>query len=442
MVGHPPLADYLTARAGVWHYARRVPAAFTEIDPRGVVRQSTKIRVIDDPRKIRATKAANRINAELEAFWRACLAGESGEARARYDEARIRARRLGFAYIAAAEIANRPIAEILDRVEALTERDKVEDRNEVAALLGGVAATALDLNGLFVEFEALSKASIKDHSADQLRKWRNPKKRAIANLITVVGNKPLAQITRADALDFQRWWQDRVVAEDVAIETANKDIGHLNKMFGRVERSHRLGLGSIFAQLRIEGGTTGQRVAFDPDFVRGRLLAEGALDGLNIEARRILYLIAETGLRLSEACNLTSERIRLNDPVPHVMVRADGRRMKTDQSAREIPLVGVALAAMRAQPEGFPRYRHKADSLSAIVNKFLDGKGLLKMKGQTLYSLRHTFEDRLTAVEAPDKIAAALMGHKYHRPRYGLGPSLVQKREWLDRIAFRLAWAS
>lgn len=29
------------------------------------------------------------------------------------------------------------------------------------------------------------------------------------------------------------------------------------------------------------------------------------------------------------------------------------------------------------------------------------------------------------------------MGHKWHRPRYGLGPSLEQKRDWLRRIAFR-----
>ncbi len=111
--------------------------------------------------------------------------------------------------------------------------------------------------------------------------------------------------------------------------------------------------------------------------------------------------------------------------------------MKTDQSERDMPLVGVALAAMQAQPDGFPRYRDKAASVSATINKFLDENGLLPTEGTTLYSLRHTFEDRLTAVEAPDKVAAAMMGHKYHRPRYGVGPSLAQKREWLERIAFR-----
>jgi hypothetical protein len=147
---------------------------------------------------------------------------------------------------------------------------------------------------------------------------------------------------------------------------------------------------------------------------------------------------AETGLRLSEAVNLSRETIRLNAAVPHLCVAPEGRHIKTDESRREIPLVGVALMAMRAQPDGFPRYRDKADVLSALVNKALDARGLRPELGQSLYSLRHTFEDRLTAVDAPDKIIACLMGHKWSRPRYGVGPSLEHQREWLERIAFRL----
>ncbi|WP_245296450.1 tyrosine-type recombinase/integrase [Methylorubrum extorquens] len=207
-------------------------------------------------------------------------------------------------------------------------------------------------------------------------------------------------------------------------------------MFRTIDRARRLGLESVFSEMRIKGGKNGQRVAFDPAFVQAKYLADGALDGLNDEARMVVYMLVETGLRLSEACNLTAETIRLDAEVPHVMVRPDGRRMKTDQSEREIPLVGVSLMAAQASPGGFPRYRDKAASLSANVNKLLRGRGLLPVEGQTLYSFRHTFEDRLTAVEAPDKVAAALMGHKYHRPRYGVGPSLKQKLEWLQRVAF------
>jgi hypothetical protein len=48
-----------------------------------------------------------------------------------------------------------------------------------------------------------------------------------------------------------------------------------------------------------------------------------------------------------------------------VKIQADGRKLKTEDSEREIPLLGVALAAMKLQPKGFPRYRDKSASLSA-----------------------------------------------------------------------------
>ena len=90
---------------------------------------------------------------------------------------------------------------------------------------------------------------------------------------------------------------------------------------------------------------------------------------------------------------------------------------------------------MQAQPHGFPRYRDKAAQLSALVNKALTVRDLRPLAGQSLYSLRHTFEDRLTAVKAHEKIAAALMGHKWHRPRYGEGPTLAQKLEVMAAFA-------
>jgi hypothetical protein len=50
--------------------------------------------------------------------------------------------------------------------------------------------------------------------------------------------------------------------------------------------------------------------------------------------------------------------------------------MKTDDSWRDIPLVGLALKVMRQHPEGLPRYRDKADSLSALVNKAFSARDL------------------------------------------------------------------
>lgn len=94
-------------------------------------------------------------------------------------------------------------------------------------------------------------------------------------------------------------------------------------------------------------------------------------------------------------------------------------------------------SAMKLQPEGFPRYRDKAASLSALVNKAMTARGMRPTPDHSLYSLRHTFEDRLTAIDPPDKIIAVLMGHKHSRPKYGAGPTLEHLKSWLDRIVFR-----
>jgi integrase len=422
---------------GFWFLVRRVPSEFALIDKRNPVRISTGIRILDDPRAVRAAIVVADLDAELVRYWKDKRRGRDRDAEARHEQARNRARALGLNYLPAEEAALKlPIDEILRRFEFLAQRGAADSAAEVSAVLGGAPAPVVMIDAMVDEFEEIIRASLSSKSARQKKKWRQPKETAIAVFVDVVGNRPIASLTRTDALRLRSHWQDRVVAGEVEIGTANKCIGHISTMFRAINESKQLNLPSIFERVRIQGGRDKQRVAFAPAFVQERFLVEGMFDELNAEARRIIYLIVETGLRLSEAINLSRATIRLDAAVPHVCVAPEGRHIKTDESRREIPLVGVALLAMRAQPDGFPRYRDKADVLSALVNKALDARGLRPQVGQSLYSLRHTFEDRLTAVDVPDKIIACLMGHKWSRPRYGVGPSLEHKREWLERIAF------
>jgi hypothetical protein len=58
-------------------------------------------------------------------------------------------------------------------------------------------------------------------------------------------------------------------------------------------------------------------------------------------------------------------------------------------------------------------------------------------KDHTLYSLRHSFKDRLIAAEAEDSLIDNLMGHKRPGPKYGLGAELDLKLRFLQRIAFK-----
>lgn len=116
------------------------------------------------------------------------------------------------------------------------------------------------------------------------------------------------------------------------------------------------------------------------------------LDGLNDDARAILLLSPDTGLRPSEAANLLAESIKLNHAVPHLVIEPIDRKLKNSQSARTVPLVGVALEVMKLHPNGFPRYRDKADRLSATINKYLRSRKLLPTDDHSLYSCRHNFE--------------------------------------------------
>ena len=102
----------------------------------------------------------------------------------------------------------------------------------------------------------------------------------------------------------------------------------------------------------------------------------------NDEMRWLLALISDTGMRLSEAAGLALNDIVLDSEIPYINLKPnESRRLKTKQSSRKIPLVGLSLwAAQQVQSEfngtyAFPRYtkgkRCNANSASAVLNKWV-----------------------------------------------------------------------
>ncbi len=424
-------------KGGFWYLIKRVPAAFQHLDTRGIVKVSTRIRVADDPKGIRATQRVQELSAELDRYWRDLADGRNPHAARDFQKAKEKATALGFDYRPMNALVEGDIDELVRRIEFLTIGKRVEDAPTVAAVLGAHEPAPIMLSDLLREYEQEKRTYISRFSTHQLHRWRVDRQRALNEFIGVVGDKPLKALTRDDALKFRSWWQDRVARDGLDVQSANKSIGHISGMLRTISDNRQLGLHPIFTRLALEGEKTKQRVAFDPTFIQDVILAEGALSKLNAEARRVVLVCIETGMRPTEVVNLRPEHIHLDAPVPYVEVKAAGRVLKTEHSERSIPLVGVALEAMLLQPNGFPRYRDKSNGLSATVNKFFKDNNLSGTEGQSLYSFRHSFEDRLTAVECPEKIVAALMGHKWHRPKYGRGPTLDHVREWLRKIAFR-----
>jgi len=425
-------------RDGVWYLRKRVPKAYAHLEKREEVWLSTGILVAHDPRALRAKEAVKELSSGLEASWKLREQGRADNAKERFEAAQKRARSLQLPYLTNSELADGPVDEILKRIDLLVSRKNLDDAQEADAVMGALDRPALRLSTLLAEYEGIHKASMvkKKKTEKQMQKWRNPRKRAIRYFIDLIGDKTLDQVTRTDAIRYRDWWEDHVLTQDLLLTTANKSIGFLAKMLKDIDLKYQLKLEPVFADLRFAGARDGTRPPFTVAHVQERILAPGVLDDLNAEARAILWVCAELGTRPVEVANLSGRKIFLETEIPFIRVLGDDRELKTHDSERDLPLVGYALLAMKQFPDGFPSYRDNEDTLSATINKHLKSRNLLPTAKHSLYSLRHTFEDRLTALDPPDKIIASLMGHAFHRERYGEGPSLDQKKRWLTKIAF------
>lgn len=410
-----------------------MPLEFRPFDEQPVRRLSTEIRVADDPRAVRAKPVVAQLDRELFAYWRGRRDGKNDEAVRRFNEARDRARQLHLNYATADELAAGSLKEILARVNLLLERGDIENEVDVAAILGGEQRPKLRVAGLVAEYESIEGSALLKLNDTQRRKAHGTRQRSLTNFQEAIGgDKDLAALDRNDGLKFRVALAARVATGAIDIVTANREMGAVSAMLKTVSLTHQLELPAIFADLRIKGAVVRQRVPFSEQWIRTKILAPGALDGLNEEARDIIYLMIDHGFRPSEISDALTPHLEA-DP-PWVWVDPTRKKLKTPESARDVPLVGRGPEVMRRRAKGFPRYRGK-DAFSAVANKYFAENGLMETPEHTIYGLRHSFEDRLNAVETPEKVVASLMGHKWQRPKYGLGPTLEQKRRWLEKIS-------
>ena len=420
----------ITKRGSTYHLRRRVPTRYAQVETRRVVYISLHT---DSPTV--AKSKASRAWAQMIEAWEARLAGDTDDAAQRHATAQEIARVRGFRYLDVAAVARLPVEPVVERVEAISAPAGEPDPIEAAALLGTVPEPQITVSAALDLYWTLAREKTLGKSEDQERRWRNPRIKAVRNFVTVAGDKPLDQITRDDLLDFRQWWLEKIDTEGLTANSGNKDLIHLGDVLKTVNRMKRLGLDLPLGELSFKEGEARTRPPFSDAWIRDKLLAPGALDRLNGEARAILLGMINTGYRPSEGAGLTAAAIRLDAKVPHISIEPEGRQLKTAHARRVIPLLGVSLEAFRAHPEGFPRYRDKP-GLSATVNKFLRANGLAETPAHSLYSLRHSFEDRMLAAGVDERIRRDVFGHALDRERYGKGASLEHVAGLLRPLAF------
>ena len=421
---------HIILRASTYYLRRRVPRRYQPVEERKTVEVSLHTDS-ENAAKAKAVVAWDN----LIGAWEAKLRGDSSDAEARFEAARELAQRRGFQFAPAAKVAKLPTDELLRRIEAVPETGGEPDKLEAAAILGGAAEPPITVSRALELYWTLADDRTDGKSEDQMRRWKNPRIKAVKNFVAVIGDKAMKDISGDDMLDFREWWSEKIKAEDLTRNSANKDLIHLGDVLKTVNRMKRLNLVLPLTDLNFKESEKGQRPPFSEKWIREKILKAGVLDGLNGEARGILLGMVNTGYRPSEGAMLTADQIHLGGAVPYISIEPVDRQLKTAHARRVIPLTGVSLEAFRANPGGFPRYQKSNASLSATVNKFLRENGLLETPGHSMYSLRHAFEDRMIAAEFDDRIRRDLFGHRQDREKYGKGATLEHMHRLLQTIA-------
>lgn len=275
---------------------------------------------------------------------------------------------------------------------------------------------------------------------DREVRFHRAAERSCGYVIDVCGDKNITAYTKADANAFR----DDLIRRGMAGSS-------ITRTFGTVRSVINFAAGEIGIDITNPFG----KVYYNRNAgVQERLpLSLPAIRKIQTECRKsdddvrwLVALVSDTGMRLAEAAGLLKNDLRLDDPLPYVVIREHPwRRLKTAGSAREVPLVGEALwAAERVHEKvkdsdfAFPRYNKtehtNANSASAALNKWI--KTQTNEKG-TMHSFRHSMRDRLRAVECPADIVDQIGGWQTDGvgQAYGRGYPIKILDKWMRKIA-------
>lgn len=436
----------ITCHKGRYYWVKRVPKGLADIVVGAHGQPVSQVRVALKTDSLReAKRKAPKVEAAKIAEWNSMKAADGQSAREHYLAAKRLAEASGFEYRTVDSLAEGTLDQLVSRVLSLIDKsDQLASREKVAATLGAVPVVLPELREVLDQFISLTKTRHLQKSEMQKRRWLLPRQRAVRNFLNVSAGTdlmepkdiPVNEITRKDAIRFRDWWSVRVEA-GMNVETANKDLMHLSQVIGTWTKLTEAGVENPFKGLRLEGKNGTSKPSFNRNWVETVLLKPGAFDRLNDEARDVFFVMINTGLRPSEITCAPVTDFRLEHEIPHLCVRAHGRELKVAHTAREIPLLGVSLAAAKriVRRGGIQRYGDKTGSWSAVVNKYLKNNDLKESPTHVAYSLRHYVENALLAAKVDDRVRADILGHKYARPKYGDGGGLLGRRDALKLIA-------
>jgi len=253
----------------------------------------------------------------------------------------------------------------------------------------------------------------------------------------LAGDRDVSEYTREDAKLFVRHLEMRSNKTATIRRRINSLSAILNHAYAELDLDKRNPFSRLI--IKAEGENNHKRGTFTSDQLKEGY--EKAIVSAS-QIKLLMPLLGETGCRLAEIVGLRLEDIDLENNLVHIRPNP-ARRLKTKNSKRTLPLVGYAKLAMEEAlrySDGeylFPRYikngKCKADHASAALGKWLKKD----FNGLTAHCLRHTFRDRLRAVECPIDLIDQIGGWK-SVSSIGNGYCIQMKRRYLTLLRLTL----
>ena len=220
----------------------------------------------------------------------------------------------------------------------------------------------------------------------------------------LLGNRPITSYSTAEAAQFRDWCFDK----GMGLNTVKRVFASVRSVINLNIREYGLEGNNAFSGTYMpdRDDASPSRKPIPNDILQ--LIQKRCME-TDDEARWLVALISDTGMRLSEAAGLSKEDIHLDVDIPYVEIRPHKwRRLKTKSSVRKLPLVGASLWAARQAYIAsnnrfmFPRYCNETEcqsnSASATLNKWLK---TVAGSDYVMHSFRHSMRDRLRAVNCP-----------------------------------------
>ncbi len=447
---------------GPWYYRRKIPKHARSLYPGSPseVRVALKTK---DP--IEAGQKAAKLATEDDLRWARMAPDEFGRFPKHDPAIRAAAERLlqslkvsvGHGHVINRVYADVPSDEIDDYLERRYGTERVNEAREFGwdPFLASIDPVDAEAHRLFwtdpdadakrppLLSEAL-EVYLAEHQRGDDAEFRRIVTRDVKTAITVLGDKPVTDITRDDAKRLRDYLGNQMKTASV-----RRRMNPVSAVINRVIVEKGLTITNPFAKLAIRGlhEDSSERVPFTIDELK-IIAAQCVL--MNDDIRHIIGMMLDLGCRISEVVGLRVSDIDLAAETPFVhFCQHDARSLKTSNSERKVPLVGMALwAAQQAVAAAtdhksiylFPRYFDGAKGIiqgthaSNTANKWLRSvTGVEK----TSHSFRHSMRDRLREVGVEQEIQDVIGGwaRRSVGQQYGSGYKMKSLRNALLKVA-------